>query len=408
MVNNVRAGRYVKQVGDYSAFIPAPLPPEPPIVTDTLEPLLSEATAAVGRLDGAASTLLNPDLFVAMYVRREAVLSSQIEGTQSTLEDLLDSELDPEDRDRLGDIQEVVNYVAAMNHGLQRLDSLPPSGRLIREIHEILLGEGRGAERSPGEFRITQNWIGPGGAPLSRATFVPPPVHEMLAAFADLERFLNTERHLPVLVHCGIAHAQLETIHPFLDGNGRVGRLLIVFTLVYRNVLTRLLLYLSHFLKDHQAEYYARLMAVRTDGDWEGWLRFFLLGVRETAQEAVSSIQAINAMREDHHKLLRANRFRARAGELLDLLFLHPIVNASYVSTELGISFNTAIYAIQQLQSVGILDEATTTRRNRRFRYTAYLSLFPTGPSGISSTGSRNGQAIEEAHAQTAVTGPST
>jgi Fic family protein len=381
MAHISRAGRYVKQTAGYEAFIPAPLPPDPPIVTDSLEPLLSEAAMAVGRLDGAASALLNPDLFVAMYVRREAVLSSQIEGTQSTLEDLLTYELEETTRDPLADVQEVVNYVAAMNHGLKRVADLPPSGRLIREIHEVLLRGGRGAERSPGSFRTTQNWIGPGGVPLSRASFVPPPVHEMLRAFSDLERFLNTERKLPVLIHCGIAHAQFETIHPFLDGNGRVGRLLITFVLVYRDVLTRPLLYLSHYLKERRAEYYDRLMAVRNDGDWEGWLRFFLRGVRDTAQEAVASIQAINSMREEHHRLIRAGGFGGRAGQLLDLLFLRPIINVSFVEQELGISFNTASRVVQQLQSLQILEEATTSRRNRRFHYKQYLDLFPTGPA---------------------------
>src|SRR5215207_1254648 len=221
-----RAGRYVRQPNGYQAFIPAPLPPDPPLqIDDKLVATLSRADQAVGRLDGLTETLPNPDLFVAMYVRREAVDSSQIEGTQSTLEDVLAFELDPRRRDVPQDVEEVVNYVRAMNYGLERLATLPLSLRLIREIHAELLSGARGADKLPGEFRRSQNWIGPGGVSLSQATFVPPPVPEMTEALHDLETFLHEEGDLPVLVHCGLVHAQFETIHPFLDGNGRVGRL---------------------------------------------------------------------------------------------------------------------------------------------------------------------------------------
>jgi Fic family protein len=371
----MRAGRYIQQATGYRAFIPAPLPPDPPIAIASLEPLLSEASVAVGRLDGSASTLLDPDLFVAMYVRREAVLSSQIEGTQSTLEDLLTYELD-EDQPPFKDVEEVVNYVAAMNFGLRKLTELPLSRRLIREIHGVLLQGVRGPERSPGEFRASQNWIGAGNVPIARATFVPPPVHEMQQALDDFERFLNQERQLPALLHCGLAHAQFETIHPFLDGNGRVGRLLITFLLVYRGVLSRPLLYLSHYLKAHCAEYYDRLMAVRNDGDWEGWLRFFLEGVRATAEEASTSIRAINRMREEHHTRIREQSSSANASRLLDLLFRRPIINAPVVSRELAIAFNTATRLVNQLESLGMLVEMTGSQRNKRYQYAPYLKLF--------------------------------
>ena len=373
---NRRAGGYVQQPNGYRAFIPTPLPPSPPVDMAALEPLLSEASIAVGRLDGSASTLLNPDLFVAMYVRREAVLSSQIEGTQSTLEDLLSYELDANDSSTFKDVEEVVNYVAAMNFGLRRLTELPLSRRLIREIHGVLLQGVRGSERSPGDFRTSQNWIGAGNVPLARATFVPPPVHEMQQALDDLERFLNEERQLPALLHCGLAHAQFETIHPFLDGNGRVGRLLITFLLAHRGVLTRPLLYLSHYLKANRAEYYDRLMAVRNDGDWEGWMRFFLLGVRDTADEASASIRAINTMREEHHARIREQRGSPQASRLLDLLFRRPIINIPVVRQELAISSPTATRLIAHFESWGLLTEMTGAQRNRRYQYMPYLKLF--------------------------------
>jgi Fic family protein len=247
---------------------------DPPMVS-----LLSQADQAVGRLDGLAQTLPNPDLFVAMYVRREAVLSSQIEGTQSTLEDVLTFELDAKGQEFPKDVEEVVNYVRAMNYGLDRVSTLPLLLRLIRETQAELLRNVRGAHRRPGKFRASQNWIGPANVPLAQATFIPPPVHEMHQALDNFEKFLHQEGDHPALIHCGLAHAQFETIHPFLDGNGRVGRLLITFLLVHRGILHRPLLYLSHYLKRYRSEYYDRLSAIREAGDWEGWLKFFLRGV---------------------------------------------------------------------------------------------------------------------------------
>ncbi|HET7038074.1 MAG TPA: Fic family protein, partial [Thermomicrobiaceae bacterium] len=267
--------------------------------------LVARAAEALGRLDGVTQTLPNPDLFVAMYVRSEAVYSSQIEGTQSTLDDVLEFELTAEVRELPRDVEEVVNYVRAMNYGLERLNELPLSLRLIREIHATLLADTRGAERALGEFRWTQNWIGPAGVPLSRASFVPPPPSELPAALDAFERFLHDDHDFPILVRCGLAHAQFETIHPFLDGNGRVGRLLITFLLCYHGVLHRPLLYLSYYLKRNRAEYYARLMAIRGAGDWEGWLKFFLEGVAEAAEEATETAQAIVRLREAHRSLLQ-------------------------------------------------------------------------------------------------------
>lgn len=372
----LRSGRYVKQAAGYRAFIPAPLPPDPPIALDLpLASLLSQADQAVGRLDGVAHTLLNPELFVAMYVRREAVLSSQIEGTQSTLDDVLTFELDPRGQDVPRDVEEVVNYVTAMTYGLQRLPVLPLSQRLIREIHRLLLGSGRGSERQPGEFRTSQNWIGPQGASLAEATFVPPPVHEMNEALHNFESFLHDPTY-PALIHCGLAHAQFETIHPFLDGNGRVGRLLITFLLCHRGVMHRPLLYLSHYLKRHRAEYYDRLMAVREDGHWEGWLQFFLRGVIETSREATETARAIVDLRERHRAVIEQQKLDIIGLRLLDVLYQWPLLNVGFARDKLEVSFPTANKLVTQFVDLNLLQEITGGQRNRRYRYTAYLDLF--------------------------------
>jgi Fic family protein len=371
------AGHYVRQPTGYRAFIPAPLPPDPPIQLDPATiALLSRADQAIGRLDGVAQTLPNPDLFVAMYVRREAVDSSQIEGTQSTLEDVLAFELDPNLRNLPDDVGEVVNYIRAMNYGLDRLTTLPLSLRLIREIHAELLRGVRGAEKSPGDFRTSQNWIGAGNVSIGRATFVPPPVAEMHQALDDFERFLHEEKELPALVHCGLAHAQFETIHPFLDGNGRVGRLLIAYLLVHRGVLHRPLLYLSTFLKHHRVEYYDRLMSVRNDGDWEGWLHFFLRGVAETAEEATETARAVVSLRDAHRELILEHNLGARELRLLDLLFQRPLINVGLAKEQLGVTDVTASRFIERLTDLGLVDEITGQRRNRLFRYTPYWKLF--------------------------------
>ncbi|MHB8399047.1 MAG: Fic family protein [Candidatus Limnocylindrales bacterium] len=369
-----RAGRYVRQPSGYAAFIPARLPPEPAIDLARLAPTLSAADQAIGRLDGVSRTLPNPDLFVAMYVRREAVLSSQIEGTQSSLDDVLAYELDASATRLPLDVEEVFNHVAAMNYGLERLASLPLSLRLIREIHERLMAGVRGAEKTPGEFRRSQNWIGPPGASLQNASFVPPPPHKMLESLGDLERFFHEPGPMPALVLAGVAHAQFETIHPFLDGNGRVGRLFITFLLVHRGVIGRPLLYLSHYLKRHRSEYYDRLTSIRESGDWEGWLTFFLLGVAATADEATHTAAAILEMRQMHREV--AAGLGVNALRLLDHLYDRPLVNVGSVAATLGVSWPTAGKLIGQLEERGLLQETTGHRRNRIFRYGPYLALF--------------------------------
>lgn len=373
---STRAGEYVRQPGGFDAFVPKPLPPKPAIATDRLVPLLSRADQAVGRLDGEIRNMPNPDLLVAMYVRREAVLSSQIEGTQSTLDDLLAVELQPRVAEIARDVDEIVNYVAAMNYGLRRLTELPLSLRLIREIHAELLQGVRGANKQPGEFRRDQNFIAPVGvADLRGAPFVPPAVPDMHRALDNFERFLHDDE-MPALLHAGVAHAQFETIHPFMDGNGRVGRLLITFLLVHRRVLHRPLLYLSLYLKRHRLDYYDALMAVRHEGDWESWLTFFVRGVAETAEEATVNARAIVALREEQRSRILEERAPTNTLRLLDLLYRRPMVDVNLVSHELEVSFATANKLVEQLERLKIITETTGRKRDRIFRFQPYLRLF--------------------------------
>jgi Fic family protein len=377
-----RAGRYVSQPTGYRAFIPAPLPPDPPIAfTGDLPALLSSADRALGRLDGSVLTLPNPDLFVFMYVRKEAVLSSQIEGTQSSLQDLLAAEAHLFDQDG-GDVEEVVNYVRAMHVGLARLSTLPVSVRLIREIHAELMKGVRGHRLQPGELRTSQNWIGSGGAGLANATFVPPPHHVVPEALGDLERFLHAADDLPPLVKIALAHVQFETIHPFLDGNGRIGRLLITFLLTERGVLHKPVLYLSHYFKAHRSAYYDHLQAVRTTGDWEGWLAFFLHGVIDVAREAADTARRILHLREEHRSAITATLGRAAGNghKVLEFLFDRPIIAVNDVRKLTGTTYAAANVLVSRLADLGILHEMTGYTRNRRFRYDPYVALFADAP----------------------------
>ncbi|MCG3189115.1 MAG: hypothetical protein LKCHEGNO_01383 [Burkholderiaceae bacterium] len=370
-----RAGRYVQQTTGYKAFIPAPLSPDPPVeYSGELQTLLSAADRDIGRLDALASLLPNPDLFVAMYVRHEAVLSSQIEGTQSTLEDVLAFEADALRDDTPRDVEEVVNYVRAMNHGLARLPELPLSLRLLREIHAELMRGVRGGDKSPGEFRVSQNWIGGRGSTLRNAAFIPPPPHELMNSLGQLERFLHEARgSVPLLVRCGLAHAQFETIHPFLDGNGRVGRLLITLMLCEEGALSRPLLYLSLYLKAHRAEYYDRLTAIRQQGHWEQWLAFFLRGVSVTARAATQTAHEIVALRDAHRAAMHRN---AKALALIDHLLRQPTVSVNRVAQLMACTFPTASKLIRDLESRGWLKELTGYGRNRLWRYQPYVDLF--------------------------------
>lgn len=374
-----RAGRYVAQPTGYRAFHPAPLPPVPPVrLEGELHSLLSQADRALGRLDGSIQTLPNPDLFVFMYVRKEAVLSSQIEGTQSSLQDLLAAEAHILSPDRPRDVDEVINYVAAMNHGLARLAELPASVRLIKEIHSRLLQGVRGARLTPGELRRSQNWIGPGGCTLNEATFVPPPPHEVPDALGALESFLHSGSDLPQLIQIGLAHAQFETIHPFLDGNGRVGRLLITFLLCQREILTKPVLYLSHYFKQHRAEYYEHLQTVRDRGDWEAWLAFFLRGVASVSREATETARRILALREDHRAAVTSGLGRAAGNghRVLEHLYQRPIMSVADVQSLTDGTYTAANNIVSRLVALGILVEATGYKRNRQFRYQAYIDIF--------------------------------
>lgn len=382
-----RAGVYVQQSHGFKAFIPKPLPPDPPIKMDAeMWTLLSRADRALGRLDGSTEILPNPDLFMYMYVRKEAVLSSQIEGTQATLMDILEFESRAVEPDQPGDVEEVVNHVAAINAGLEQLAELPLSLRLLREIHRVLMTNVRGRERTPGEFRRSQNWIG--GTSPTTARYVPPPVHEMHAALDNFEKFLHNDEPMPVLVKVGLAHAQFETVHPFLDGNGRMGRLLITFLLCQMGVMKLPLLYLSHYFKLNRSEYYDRLQAIRDSGDWEGWLKFFLNGVGDVADEATITARHIVSMREEHQELVRRHfKSPGNALGLLNGLYFRPIVDVPSVAMLSEISYAHANTLVREFQQLGLLRETTGYKRNRRFAYDSYLALFQDEQPGIGETG---------------------
>ena len=376
---STRAGRYITQPTGYRAFIPVPLPPSPPIqITGELQALLSQADRALGRLDGSIQTLPHPDLFVYMYVRKEAVLSSQIEGTQSSLQDVLAAEARILAPNRPGDVKEVVNYVRAMNHGLKRLTELPVSVRLIREIHAELLKGVRGSHLTPGELRTSQNWIGPGGCTLNEATFIPPPPHELPQQLSELERFLHSDTGLPLLIDIGLAHAQFETIHPFLDGNGRIGRLLITFLLCERRALLKPVLYLSYFFKRHRQEYYDELQSVRDAGTWEGWLTFFLRGIVEVSSQATDTARRILDLREAHRRSITDSLGRAAGNghRVLEHLYQHPIVSVNEIQRLIGTTYPAANDLVSRMVDIGILREFTGQARNRKFNYQSYIELF--------------------------------
>lgn len=380
-----RAGHWVVQQSGaegFSAFIPKKLPPDPPLqYDDELLELLEQARGALGRLDGATSVLPNPDLFLFMYVRKEAVLSSQIEGTQASLSDLIEYEDIGSEKSQPDDVQEVSNYVNAMNYGIERLVTLPLSLRLIREIHERLLHGTRGSTKAPGEFRTSQNWIG--GTRPSNARFVPPPPQQVVACMGDLESFLqNRELRMPALVRSGLAHAQFETIHPFLDGNGRVGRLLITLILIHEKVLQKPLLYLSLYFKKYRDEYYERLNAIRRMGDWEAWLKFYLRGVHEISLQAVDAAREILLLQEkDRSEIIQLGRAAGSAMQLFELIFRKPIVTVNSVAKALSLSLPAARNAINNLEQLGILKEVSGKQRDRKYLYEKYFTIITSGIS---------------------------
>ena len=377
--SSTRAGRYVRQPSGYRAFLPEALPPEPPVhFTNELQQLLSEADRALGRLDGSIQILPDPEMFVYMYVRNEAVLSSQIEGTQSSLQDLLAAEAEILTPNRPKDAVEVINYVGAMNYGLERLSTLPVSTRLICEIHGELLRGFRGSHLTPGELRTSQNWIGPEDCTLLEASFVPPPPSELAEAMSSLERFIHYDTELPPLIKIGLVHAQFETIHPFQDGNGRVGRLLITFLLCQQQILTKPVLYLSYFFKRYRQQYYDELQAVRDAGSWEKWLVFFLRGVVAVSEQSTDTVQRILALRERHRRVINDNFGRAAGNghRVLEHIFSHPVASVDDVQELIGTTYPTANSLVARLVEYGILREFTGQARNRAFIYQSYLELF--------------------------------
>lgn len=363
------------------AFVPAALPPAPPLALEgALQQALEAAVLALGRLDGVSALLPDKSLFLYAYVRKEAVLSSQIEGTQSSLSDLLLFEMDAAPGVPLNDVVEVSNYVAALNHGLRRLrEGFPLSNRLIREIHNVLLSRGRGSNKEPGEFRRSQNWIG--GSRPGNAVFVPPPYTAVPACMSDLERFLHAaDDGLPVLVRAAFAHVQFETIHPFLDGNGRVGRLLITFLLFHAGILREPLLYLSLYLKQNRAAYYDLLDRVRREGDWEAWLEFFLEGVKQVAEGAVSTAERLSEMfRTDRAPIETAGRRAGSALRVHEALKARPILSMTEACNTTGLSFPAASSAMDLLLELKIARELTGRQRNRLFVYDRYLSILNEG-----------------------------
>ena len=381
--NNRRLGRYVithwgeEQV---RAFVPPALPPNPALRLEPLQRILEQANQSLGRLDGLASVLPDLSLFIYAYVRKEAVLSSQIEGTQSSLSDLLLFENDEVPGAPMEDVLEVSNYVAALSHGLGRLRSgFPLSLRLIREIHAVLLSKGRGSEKQPGEFRTSQNWIG--GTRPGNAAFVPPPPEMVMQCMGELELFLHAERpDLPLLIQAGMVHVQFETIHPFLDGNGRLGRLLITFLLCAGGALREPILYLSLYFKAHRRAYYELLDRVRVSGDWEAWLDFFLAGVKDTAEQAVTAARRIlGVLDRDRRKIESLGRPSASVLRVFQHAQMHPILSIGDAAAKTGISFPTVASAVAHMQRLGVLREITRKRRKRLFVYDAYLAILNEG-----------------------------
>ncbi|KAI93866.1 cell division protein Fic [Rhodomicrobium udaipurense JA643] len=361
------------------AYIPKPLPPEPPLDLQRLLRLIERANQALGRLDGITSILPAPPLFIFMYIRKEAILSSQIEGTQSSLSDLLLFEFDELPMIELDDVQEVSNYVAAMTHGLERLkDGFPLSLRLIREIHEVLLAKGRGSGKNPGEFRKSQNWIG--GTRPGNALFVPPPPDELMKCLSDFELYLHDTKTHPPLIRAALAHVQFETIHPFLDGNGRLGRLLITLLLCSEGALREPTLYLSLYFKRHRQLYYELLQAVRDSGDWERWVEFFLEGVIDTSAQAVDTARRLLSLFDtDRQKISGLGRPAASALRVHDLLQRSPIISAPETARQLSMSLPTVLKSIEHLETLGIVKETTGKRRRRLFAYSDYMRILTEG-----------------------------
>ena len=378
---NNRAGIYKKNLsGDmaYKSFMPAVLPPNPPIELDKdIVDLLVKANKQFALLEGISSRIPNIHLFISMYVRKEALMSSQIEGTQATLEDVLDPCLEENTNRPVGD---VVNYIKATDFAINRLKELPLCNRLIKETHEVLLSDVRGQNKSPGEFRHSQNWIGAAGCNLQNARYIPPSVEDMVQAMSDLEKYINGDDELDVLIRAGLIHYQFETIHPFLDGNGRIGRLLITLFLIEKKVLSTPALYISYFLKKNRIEYYDRMNEVRLKGNYEQWIKFFLEAVYESAKDAVETIDKLTSLHDNYCLKIKGLGRRAKnAMRVFEYLESNPIIEIQKTAKELDIAFNTMSSIVKDLTSIGVLEQTSTQSRNRTFAYKKYLEILKEG-----------------------------
>ena len=372
-----RAGEYVTNLSGeamYKSFKPSPLPPTPDINVDTeMLKKLVEANRALAKLVTTANLIPNVDLFISMYVRKEALISSQIEGTQCTLDDVLD----PEAEQNMNlDVGDVINYVNATRYALEKLEEMPLCNRLLREIHRELLSGVRGQEKNPGEFRKSQNWIGPANCSLKDARYIPPNVDDMNQAMTDLEKYMNEDEELDPLIRIALIHYQFETIHPFLDGNGRVGRLMILLYLMQQGIITKPIIYISYFLKKNQIEYYDRISEVRRSGNYEQWVSFFLEAVSAAATDSLETVEKLSALHTQNiEKLPVSNRKTDNVRRIFDYIEQYPIVDIKKTAQDLDLSYNTVSTAVKKLVTLGILKETTNTSRNRVFSYEEYLNI---------------------------------
>lgn len=376
-----RAGRFRTNLSGeaaYKSFVPNSLPPIPEVEMDeTMVKALVDANKSLASLESISSRIPNMELFVSMYVRKEALMSSQIEGTQATLEDVLDPMIE---NNTNRNVVDVVNYIKATEYAIGRLQTLPLCNRLIKETHAVLMENVRGQEKSPGEFRCSQNWIGGQGSTLKNARYIPPCPEDMETAMSDLEKYINSENKLDCLIRAALIHYQFETIHPFLDGNGRVGRLLITLFLMENKVLTTPALYISYFLKKNRVEYYDRMTEVRNKGNYEQWILFFLTALLESSQDAINTIDELTALYDKNVKLIEdMGRARVNTRALFEYLQSNPIIDIGKTSDALGLSFNTVSSAVKRLMDVGILFQIENASRNRTFAYEEYLNILRKG-----------------------------
>lgn len=372
-----RAGEFkVNLTGElqYESYVPNPLPPKPPLELDedTIN-MLSKANRSLGILEGYTRQIPNVELFVSMYVRKEALLSSQIEGTQATLDDILDPNIEENTNQNVAD---VINYIKASQFAMIRLKALPICNRLIRETHEVLMQEVRGSDKNPGEFRISQNWLGQAGSTLKDAKYIPPNAEDMTEAMSDLEKFINSRNDLDPLINAALIHYQFETIHPFLDGNGRIGRLIIALYLIENKLLSQETLYISYFLKRNRIEYYDRLNVVRIKGNYEQWIKFFLLAVYESAQDAIETMEDLIKLHNNNTALIKGSGKSAKTiNKVFEYLERCPIIDIKKTSEDLKLSFNAVSNAVNKFMELGILKQTENVRRSRVFAYEEYLGI---------------------------------